>query len=148
MVTQAKAYFLLPLIALAIVGCSTIQSALDTVSGTDARILWEAATAQVISEGYVEAPELLSQIEDAETYLDGEASATIGTITSVLRNRLAKSDKPIGVKIVLGQIITSYEQRLEDRIGDGVLDPEQKLQVKTVLGWIKSAAKMYGGIQE
>ncbi len=148
MITEVKAYFLLVVMAVVFVGCSTIQSGLDMVSGTDARILWQGATAQVISEGYVDAPELLSQIEDAEKYLDGETSATIGTMTAVLRNRLAKSDKPIGVKIVLGEIITRYEQRLEERIGAGALNPDQKLQVKTVLGWIRSAAQMYGGIQE
>lgn len=129
------------LFAVFLTGCAALQFLADDEN----RLIWEATTVQVIHEGYVDADKLIGYVDKARPYIAESPDVRVSQLGDFLREELAASSLEPGIKIILNRIIERAESRLEDRLNEGVLDANERVQLTTVLDWIEEAAQLYGG---
>lgn len=69
-------------------------------------------------------------------------SVTIDSLRAYVAQRLGDRLSPAD-KLLAGAIIDAAAVELKARVGDGVIKPEQRIQVREVLSWVTEAAAAY-----
>lgn len=69
-------------------------------------------------------------------------SVTVDSLRAYVAQRLGDKLSPAD-KLLAGAIIDAAAVELKSRIGDGVIKPEARVQVREVLGWVTEAAAAY-----
>lgn len=69
-------------------------------------------------------------------------SVTIDSLRAYVAQRLGDKLSPAD-KLLAGSIIDAAAIELKARVGDGVIKPEARVQVREVLGWVTEAAAAY-----
>lgn len=127
-------------VAVTVVGCGTIQKHQLASS-----VVIQGLTLRAIEESGNRAEKanaILSAAEDARVMLDMEG-VTLDQLTAKMRQRIAQSDSELSEKLVLSSLVDVAEQTIDAKISDGMLDPEAKVTVNQVLGWIIMSARAY-----
>lgn len=83
----------------------------------------------------IETARLVSQLAENE-------SVTIDSLRAYVAQRLADRLSPAD-RLLAGAIIDAAAIELKNRVGDGVLKPDQLVQVREVLTWVEEAATAY-----
>lgn len=129
---------------LVLTGCTTLRTQ-PTTSG----LVVTYATAKVIevgetAEARLERAERIKAIAgEARTWLAGEG-VTIEFLEAAALARLAKLSLSPADAMLANALVQVAVQELRVKIGAGVIPPDKLVTVNQLLGWIESAAALYG----
>ena len=133
--------------AVALSGCTAIQygkdnpatAALAVKSGTLAFV----EQVEPINQRVQRAREVIAVVQYVMSQVDSGTSTTIDDLAQTLRDEISWNDKDAYERLLLDSLVFSVQEKLKNRLGDGVLDEEDRLVVSTVLQWAEQAANMY-----
>jgi hypothetical protein len=120
-------------------GCSV----LNTVAHSENQLAIQYATFKVLKRDDVSSERLSQLISTAKTYVSDSESVTINALVSEARRQLYDSSISVSDQMLIEAILARAQERLEARLGYNTLDPDQRVELLTVLGWIESAANGY-----
>ena len=128
------------ILAFILAGCSTLEkqpvaSALVIQSATLYSIEQSSDRAET-------ARRIIAAAEDAKKLMDFEG-VTVDELVAKTRARLAQSDRPLSEKAALNALLVVADQYIRDKINAGVINPQDKLTVNSVLDAIINSAKAY-----
>lgn len=133
-------YLVVVLIALiALAGCSV----LSTVADNKNQLAVQYATASVIERTDVDAPRVAELAAKAKSYVGEADSVLISQLVDEGRALLDGSDLLYADKLLIEAILQNAQDRLEARLGGGILTGEQRVQLLTILEWIEDTANGY-----
>lgn len=125
------------------VGMQVSGCALTTLqSNPSARLAVTYATLKVIEDGadpQQRAEKVLSIATEAREFIETDA-LNLSQLEAALRARLADENLSPSDQLLADALILTVVAELEAKVGSGMLSPEQKLTVGTVLGWVITAA--------
>lgn len=134
---MTKHVFLYALASLALLasGCALLKD-----SAPAARMTAQYATFKVIDGDPDRAAKVLRLVQDAQSYVTGGPRVSIAALEQAARDRIPWQRLNPGDHVLIDAILTEARKRLELKIGAGVLDPDQRVQLSEFLAWIKGAA--------
>lgn len=81
----------------------------------------------------------------AQEVIPGLSGATtVGALESALRQKIRWERLDMADRLLLDTLITELANELHERMGDGVLDAEQRARVETIVYWVQQAARLAG----
>lgn len=116
-------------------GCQTIQD-----NPAVARLAVEYATLKAIDEKPDRAARVAKIAGQVRANAEGGASATVALIRTAVLAEIRWDKLDQADALLIRSLIDVAAAELEKRVGDGLIDPEQRLIVAEVAGWIESAA--------
>ena len=117
-------------------GCASLQG-----SATE-KLVVQAATMKFIEANPGEADRIEKAVTQARVWLDTDG-VTIADLRSAMQARIDGSDLAPSDKLLATALADVVAAELDVRIGAGVISPEKKQTVNTVLGWVEQAAAFY-----
>lgn len=126
--------------AIMLTGC-----ALNPDSATRDRLGVQAATMVLIersSDSTAKAQSIIATVDKTRTVLD-LADVSAADIRVALLARVAERELSPLEKLAALEFINAVADEVERRLGAGVLTPEQRVSVNTVLDWVELAASAY-----
>lgn len=120
-------------IVVAISGCATMQE-----NETLTRAAFEYGTLKVIDGDPDRAERVVDLMDDLIVIASGDA--TVEFLSERLRDEIDWGKLSPADTILVNAVINEVSARLQEQVGDGLLDPDQRLQVTQALGWIREAA--------
>lgn len=94
-------------------------------------------------------PEHLEQakmlVTEVETALDEDVSVTLNRLETIVTGYIDWESMEPESKLLLITLLSEIQYQVQQRIGEGVLDEEDKVLARTVLGWVKMAFVMVPG---
>ena len=120
-------------------GCSL----LEVVAEDQNQLALQYATLKVLERDDVSKERVLELVGKAKTYVNDGDSITVTALVSEARKKLYASSLSPADQMLIEAILARAQERIEARLGDGVLDPDHRVQLMTVLSWIESAANGY-----
>lgn len=135
-----KMYTLLVMVSLVsmlgFAGCA----ALSGVDDGSKRLAVFYATAKVIDGDQTKAGRIVDLIQEAREYVSGDPEVTISALYEGVVERVNWAALDPADQIIIEAILLEAKARLQEEIGVGLLSPEQRVKVSTVLNWIEAAA--------
>lgn len=122
-------------------GCASFQG-----SATE-KLVVQAATMKVIEAGsdrVEKAARIIAAADAARVWLDMDG-VTLSDLRSAMVERIAAADIEASDKLLATALVDVVVAELDMRIGDGLISPEKRVRVNTVLSWIVQAAAFYAG---
>lgn len=132
------------LCAIALTGCATFWQHADV-----SKIAVEVAAMKVIEAGHTtsdradRAHRINTIATEAKTFLD-QSDVTVGLLKSAVYARIASLHLQPSDQLLATALVDTLASELESKIGSGVLSPDAKVKVNTVLGWVQEACSFYG----
>lgn len=127
-------------LAIALVtGCSLLQD-------RDARLQLavQYATLKTIDRSASSSAEdVLDGVARARAVVDRDEAVTIGLLADQVRATIRWERLDVADRLLLDAVLQEAEAELARRIGEGMLKPEDRVAVLTLLDWIAAAAAMY-----
>jgi hypothetical protein len=120
----------------ALSGCASFSG-----SATE-KLVVQAATMKFIEADLKNADRIEKAASAARVWLDTDG-VTIADLKQAMLDRVATSDLPPSDRLLASALVDVVAAEIDVRIGAGVLDPERKATVNTVLGWVEQAAAFY-----
>lgn len=132
---------ILAMLALAVVltGCSFLQS----LEPDTRQLAVQYATYKAIDGDLAKAARAVELVQEGRQYVQADSSVSVAALYEGVRDRINWQSLDPADRLLLEAILTQARDRLQSEIGAGLLDPDQKLQVLTVLDWIEAAASGY-----
>jgi PBP1b-binding outer membrane lipoprotein LpoB len=128
-------------------GCTAVQWAKDNpesaVLAVKSGTLAFVEQVDPVQRRVERAEEVIVVVNFILSQMDSSTSATVSTLTSSVKSQIDWNSLDAYERLLLDSLIYSIQQRLEDRVGSGILEDEDKVVVKQVLVWAKSAAEVY-----
>lgn len=122
-------------------GCASFQG-----SATE-KLVVQAATMKVIEAGsdrVEKAARIIAAADAARVWLDMDG-VTLSDLRSAMVERIAAADIEQSDKLLATALVDVVVAELNMRIGDGLISPEKRVRVNTVLSWVVQAAAFYAG---
>lgn len=129
---------LLATIAL-LAGCTAFQGS------TGEKLIVQAATMKVIEAGTdraAKASKILAAADAARVWLDADG-VTLSELRGAMVARIAAADIEPSDKLLATALVDVVVAEIDVRIGQGVISPEKRVTVNTVLAWVIQAAQFY-----
>lgn len=120
-------------------GCAVLETVEN--SPTVSKLAVQQATLRVVGEDIEKAERAIFLVDDVRTMVMLDA-VTIGLLDESIRFQIDWRSMSLADAQLLAMLLDELRDRLEVRIGQGVLNPEDKASINTVLDWIEDAAKM------
>ncbi len=120
-------------------GCAVLETIEN--SPTASKLAVQQATLRVVGEDIEKAERAIFLVDDVRTMVMLDA-VTIGLLDESIRFQIDWRSMSLADAQLLAMLLDELRDRLEVRIGQGVLNPEDKASINTVLDWIEDAAKM------
>lgn len=95
---------------------------------------------QAPAERVEKARKILAAVETLDQ-LAGSDATTVDALRAYIAQRLG--DLSPADRIAVGNLIDLASAALKERVGDGVLKPDDVLKVRDVLSWVREAAGAY-----
>lgn len=133
------AVLLFTLFFLSVSGCAVLETVEN--SPTVSKLAVQQATLRVVGEDIERAERAIFLVDDVRTMVMLDM-VTIGLLDESIRLQIDWRSMPLADAQLLTMLLDELRDRLEVRIGQGVLNPEDKASISTVLDWIEDAAKM------
>lgn len=110
-----------------------------------AKLVVQAATMRVIEGGddYRARATRVMVIAGEASSLVGGQELTLPALHQAILERLAGENLNPSDQLLANALIDAVHAELQKRIGEGVLNPEQAIQVNEVLKWIVEACQIY-----
>ena len=99
--------------------------------------------ASSVSDQIQRAKEVVFVVELVLSEMGTSQSATVSTLTQTVRARIDWNKFDPYERLLLDSLIFSVQQKLLDRVGDGVISEEDEIVVYQSLEWVIQAAKVY-----
>jgi len=119
------------------VGCATLKS-----GDPGPKLAVGYATLKYIGEDVPRAHRVVDAVDRAEALLDGNIAVAVPEIEKAIRQQIDFTKLDAADRLLLNTLFDTVRVELEVRLGTGALNPEQLVQVRVVLGWVKSAAEL------
>lgn len=133
--------------AIALPSCKTLDvGKADPTALAAAKIAVQYGTMRYISTvpddaRAAKAERVRAVVTDVESLVTGEA-VSLQLLAQEIRKRLPADLKPED-QLAVNSLLELVMTELRARVGDGLLDPNQVLQVKTVADWVIEATRFY-----
>lgn len=129
----------------ALPGCAILQG--DGSAGEEfaVRSAVQLATSKVIDGDAERAARVVKIAGQARELVAGDATAALDEIEQAVRDEIRWERLSPTEQQVASDLVELVRAELEARIGDGALDPEDRVAVRTVLDWIIEAAERSAG---
>ena len=129
-------------LCLSLAGCAALQYGANNPA--TARLVTDQITVRFIVEAdYPE--ERAAAVRDVVGTLRGEvntnAQATLASIEQRVRDEVDWDELAIADRQILEFALLKARQSLSELIGDGLLDPDERATIGTLLDWIDAAAR-------
>lgn len=125
-------------------GCATLNE-----NEGSAKLIVTYATLKVIEQGDTPAEQaeraqkIHKVASDAKTFLAGD-SVTIGLLQQAILDQIEPLELSPADAYLASALVQVVIAELQERVGAGVLDPDQLYQASTVLGWVIDATAFAG----
>ena len=133
---------LVSLACVALAGCAAIQYGQNNPA--TARLVTDQITARFIAEADSpkdRAAAVRDVVGTLRTEVDTNAQATLDSIEQRVREEIDWSELGVADQQILEFALLKARQSLSDLIGDGLLDPNERATIGTLLDWIDAAAQ-------
>lgn len=107
---------------------------------TTARLAVTYAVAKGVEQG-LDPVRIRVVAESAKAIVSGEA-VTLPALQEAISTELAGLDLSPADRMLADVLVSAIAEELQLRIGEGILSPEQKVQVSEVLQWVVDAATL------
>lgn len=118
-------------------GCAILEENPST-----AKLTIQVAVLKIIDGDSDRADRVVEIAQKARFHVSSDSSVTIEAIDGEIRRHIRWDTLGAAEKLLVNAILDEAKQRLQDEIGAGLLDADQKVKVITVLDWIEQAAGM------
>lgn len=129
---------------LALSGCGILESMQDNPE--TARITTQYATAKVIDGDPDRADRVADIAKKARETVGKDAVSTVSALDAYVRSKIDWNSLAPEDNMLIDAVLTRAAERLEEEIGSGALDADERVQLDTFLGWIEDVAER--GVQE
>jgi uncharacterized protein YceK len=120
--------------AMAISGCAVLES----VAKDENKLAVQYATLKVVDGDMQKSEQLKGWLTEAREYVDSSAEVTVSYLAAEARARISdKISDPADMLLAMA-VLNQAEQRIRDRLGEGLLEQEQRVKLLTVFDWIES----------
>ena len=119
-------------------GCSV----LSTVAEDQNQLAVQYATLKVLERNDVSNERVLELVAKAKTYVETSENVAVAALVDEARVRLIASSISPADQLLIEVILSRAQERIEAKLGDGILAEEQRVQLFTVLTWIEEAASI------
>lgn len=124
-------------------GCSALDWVADNADVAQPVVMIATMKAVEAEPNHPERARKIAQYaQDAKSYLDGPA-ITLSEFEGAIRDRLGVDSLSPSDALLAGSLVSALMEKLNESVGDGVLDPDARLRINTVLDWIIEAAEIY-----
>lgn len=123
-------------------GCSAVAEFV-TESPQTARAAVEAGTLAYIDQDAEKAVDLIETLRAGKERIEAGATASIAELDGQLRDALGFQEMRPAKQILLNEFLRRIRVRLEERIGYGALEPDDKVVLITGIDWAIKAAELY-----
>ena len=135
-------FLYLILAAMVLAGCAMLEENPASVG-----LAVQVATMKVIEENEPEhrderAERILAMAGEARTFLDLE-EVTIPALRAAIDARLAELELEPSDRALADLLVDAIAYELEERLGEGILSPEDRETVSRVLSSVETAARIY-----
>ena len=123
-------------------GCAALQYGANNPA--TARLVTDQITARFISEAddpKDRAAAVRDVVGTLRAEVDTNAQATLASIEQRVRDEIDWDELAIADRQILEFALLKARQSLSDLIGDGLLDPDERATIGTLLDWIDAAAE-------
>lgn len=131
---------------IAIAALAAVLSGCASFSGsTTEKLIVQAATMKVVESGAdraAKAAKIVAAAEAAQTWIDTDG-VTLADLRASMVQRIAAADIEASDKMLATALVDVVVAELNARVGEGLISPEKKVTVNTVLGWVVQAAAFY-----
>lgn len=121
-----------------LMGCSTLSGLTED---DRAKFAFQYGALKVIDGDADRADRLAALIDKAQVHIEEGAEVSISFLESELKEQIEARDYAPEDKLLFYTAIAEARNRLIDRVGEGALNSDQRLQLLTVLNWMKDAAR-------
>lgn len=119
-------------------GCAALQE-----RDTGAQLTVQYATLKVIEQSDdVTAEGVIEHVQRARALVDEDPDVTLGQLAEEVRSEIPWSRLSLADRMLLDAVLLEAEERLRQRIGDGLLDEDARVAVTVLFDWIERAASM------
>lgn len=135
-----KKLILAIVMAVALTGCATLGSG----SATE-KLVVQVATMKFIEAGddrAAKAARIVKAAAQARVWLDMDG-VTIADLHAAMMARINGADLEPSDKLLAAALVDVVAAELDARIGDGIISPEKRATVNSVLAWVEQAAGFY-----
>jgi len=124
---------------LLLAGCA----ALETVEKSPmvAQLTVQQATLRVIDTDPDKADRVLEIAEQTRGMIEVD-EVTVGLLDQFLRAQIKWEKLTLADEQLLVMLLDQLRDRLAERMGDGLLSPEDRISIKRVIGWVEDSAKL------
>lgn len=127
---------------LALAGCATLGSTSEQAAE---KLVVEYATIKVVNSGktvaekQAKAARIIAIASQAQTVL-GSPSVTIALVQAAVNAQLAALKLDAADQMLADALVQAVVAEVGDKVGAGVLNPNQVVTVNAVLGWVVEGA--------
>ena len=129
------------LMVLMFTGCALI----DRINrdDTSTQLVVQYATIKLIDQSSaVSSSDVLEHVGRVKAVIDRESATTVAALIQEAESHIPWNKIDRADQLLVRALIVAVSDELEDRVGDGTLDPEHQLTVLAMLNWIEQAARM------
>lgn len=132
------------LLALTLTGCASVNSFFKENS-TTAQVTVQYATLKVIERSdKINRDDVLEKVRLARDLITQDTEVTFRQLSAKVREAINWDRLDDADQILLDAVLQEAETRLQERIGEGVLDEDSKTTLVTLFNWIEQAASLAG----
>ena len=114
-------------------GCAVLES----IAKDENKLAVQYATLKVIDGDMQKANQLKGWITEARNYVDTSAEVTVSYLADEARVRISgKISDPADMLLAMA-VLNEAERRIRERLGEGLLEQEQRVNLLTVFDWIE-----------
>lgn len=122
-------------------GCAVVDAVAENPQTAKATTFY--ATAKIINGDTDRANRAIEIAARASATVGESATATVAELDAFVREEINWSSLSPEDAVFLDLMLTEAATRLQERIGAGSLNPDQRVALRTFLSWIQEAARMY-----
>ena len=114
-------------------GCAV----LETIAKDENKLAVQYATLKVIDGDTQKSDRLKSWLTEARNYVDNGAEVSVSYLADEARIRIKdKISDPADMLLAMA-VLNEAERRIRERLGEGLLEQEQRVNLLTVFDWIE-----------
>jgi lysyl-tRNA synthetase class I len=114
-------------------GCAVLES----IAKDENKLAVQYATLKVIDGDTQKANQLKGWITEARNYVNTSAEVTVSYLADEARVRISgKISDPADMLLAMA-VLNEAERRIRERLGEGLLEQEQRVNLLTVFDWIE-----------
>jgi hypothetical protein len=100
------------------------------------------ATIKAIEGKSERAKRVVSITADLDSLVDGNTQASVDKVEQLVRDEVRWDKLDTADTLLVNNLINGVKVQLQKRIDEGVLDKDERVAVRTVLTWVREAAKI------